>query len=94
MFKVILILFFLIQIDCRPNVQCDLDTCKQLDVHSDYKGKKELCDFCYILLPLTRRLIENHETIHFRHIATDLCKELKIADETVCDLAIKTYEVT
>ena len=90
--KIFLVLNVLIQVKSEKNCNV-LNECSELDVHSTFTGQKELCDFCYILLPLTRHLIENHETDHFRRIATEICKELKIADGTVCELAIKNYEV-
>lgn len=89
-------LLFIVLIQVESNKQCNFNNseeCQNLDVHSLYKGQKELCDFCYILLPLTRHLIETHETDHFRKIAVEICKELKIADEVVCELAIKNYQV-
>ena len=88
MYFLILILFLNAAIECKPYGNCDSNNCINYNVN-----KNELCDFCYILLPLTRRLIETNQTIHFRKIATNICRELKIADSNVCNLAIKTYEV-
>ena len=86
--SVLFILFLLnFRAECMPYAHCNAGECLE------FNGQKELCDFCYILLPLTRRLIESNQTDHFRHIVSDLCSELKIADFSVCNLAIKTYEV-
>jgi len=82
-----ILFLFNFRVESMPYAHCNAGEC------FEFSAQKELCDFCYILLPLTRRLIESNQTDHFRHIASDLCSELKIADYSVCNLAIKTYEV-
>ena len=57
-------------------------------------SQKELCKFCDITLPIVRYLIKKNDTERFHEIATYICEELKIADNMVCDMAIKTYQVS
>lgn len=55
---------------------------------------KQLCDFCYLVMPIVRNLVNKNKTAHLRNIASYLCfKKFKIADEFVCESAIKEYEV-
>lgn len=56
-------------------------------------SRKALCTFCDITFPILRELIEKNKTEYFHDIATTVCIKLKLADNTVCDLAIKSYEV-
>jgi hypothetical protein len=54
---------------------------------------KAVCTFCDITFPILRELIEKNQTEYFHDIATTVCIKLKLADNTVCDMAIKSYEV-
>lgn len=55
---------------------------------------KQLCDFCYLVMPIVRNLVNKNKTAHLRNIASYLCfKKFKIADEFVCESAINEYEV-
>lgn len=57
-------------------------------------SKKEICDFCLLLMPMVRNLVHKNKTSHLGDIATYLCnKRLKLADEIVCEMAIKEYMV-
>jgi hypothetical protein len=55
---------------------------------------KEICVFCQITLPIIRNLIEKNKTEYIHDIATFICVELKIEDNVVCSMAIKSYQVT
>jgi hypothetical protein len=54
---------------------------------------KDICRFCFVVMPFARHLLETNETQFFQGIATYICESLKIADKTVCELGVKTYEV-
>lgn len=57
-------------------------------------SKKELCDFCQLLMPMVRNLVHRNKTAHLGDIAAYLCnKRLRISDETVCQMAVQEYEV-
>lgn len=56
-------------------------------------SRKALCTFCDITFPILRELIDKNKTEYFHDIATTVCIKLKLADNTVCDMAIKSYEV-
>lgn len=62
--------------------------------HINKPPLKELCRFCFITLPIIRYLLESNETQYFQGITTYICESLKIADKNVCELAIKTYELS
>ncbi len=53
----------------------------------------DICRFCFVVMPIARHLLETNETQFFQGIATYVCESLKIADKTVCELGVKTYEV-
>jgi hypothetical protein len=53
----------------------------------------DICRFCFVVMPIARHLLETNETQFFKGIATYVCESLKIADKTVCELGVKTYEV-
>jgi len=55
---------------------------------------KELCKFCDITLPIVRYLIAKNDTEHFHEIVSYICQELKLADRVVCDMVVRTYQVT
>jgi hypothetical protein len=54
---------------------------------------KQLCDLCYIAMPVIRSLIDQNKTEHFEQVAVFFCNEFKIVDKAVCSLVIKQYEV-
>lgn len=57
-------------------------------------SKKQLCQFCHLMMPIVRNLVFKNKTAHLRDVATYLCyKRFKIANEDVCESAIREYEV-
>jgi hypothetical protein len=56
-------------------------------------SKRQLCSFCFIIMPIVRTLVERNQTEYFHDIATYICQKMVIADSVVCDLVIKTYQV-
>ena len=71
----------------------ELNLNTKLDKLGHKPTRKELCNFCYITMPILRSLLEKNETQYFTGIATYICVKLKLADEIVCNLAIKAYQV-
>ena len=66
---------------------------KSRDFSNSHIIKKTLCELCFLTLPIARSLVESNRTKYFHGIATHLCEDLKIADNTVCDMAVSAYEV-
>jgi hypothetical protein len=56
--------------------------------------KKDFCEFCSVMMPIVRNLVAKNRTAHLVDIATYICKELKLAEENVCQLAIEEYMVS
>ncbi len=76
-------------IDCKP-FDCD-ETNSFCSRHLISRTK--LCDFCSLTLPIARNLIANNRTKYFHDIATLICEDFKIAEKTVCSMAVDLYEV-
>lgn len=54
---------------------------------------QELCELCYIGMPLVRELIKNNETKYFKGIATFVCTVLNITELDICNQAVGLFEV-
>jgi hypothetical protein len=64
------------------------------DWHINRPPQRELCRFCFITMPIVRQLLEENETEYFQGITTYFCESLKLADKSVCEMAIKTYQAS
>lgn len=53
----------------------------------------QLCDICYVAMPLVRELIHKNNFKHLKDIVKLACIILKIVDEEVCFQAIDLFEV-
>jgi hypothetical protein len=97
-FHFILFLIFTLKIAQSNSKPLGENSCKTFECKDDILRKrpshKELCKFCDITLPIVRYLIAKNDTEHFHEIVSYICQELKLADKIVCDMVVKTYQVT
>ena len=101
----LLLLNIRFRINAKPIDNEEEEAChKNGDCQSNLKEKiwaqltkrpshKQICTFCDLTLPIVRHLIDKNDTSHFHEIISFACLELKLADKTVCDLIVKTYQV-
>ncbi|CAF0958145.1 unnamed protein product [Brachionus calyciflorus] len=54
---------------------------------------KQICDACYLIMPLARDLIAKNETKYFKEIAKFICQFLEIEQLSVCSDAIDLFTV-
>ena len=54
---------------------------------------KEICEVCHIAMPIIRSLLKRNKTAHLNEIISVICREYDMADEMVCNMAVKSYEV-
>ncbi|CAF0958166.1 unnamed protein product [Brachionus calyciflorus] len=78
------------QTDCKYLLTEDLRDRQ----YSRRPTRRQLCEFCRITMPLVRGLISRNKTDHIQDIATYICGQLKIADDTVCRMAIEAYQTS
>ncbi|CAF1012169.1 unnamed protein product, partial [Didymodactylos carnosus] len=50
------------------------------------------CEFCQLLVPVARVLIERNQSQHIENVAITFCKEFKLIDESVCIGAVHEYK--
>ena len=76
-------------VDNSDKGTCELGECS--NVESPFKpSKKEICDLCYVLMPLLRLYLEQTKTERFDPaVVAFLCKELKLTDPVVCKFSAK-----
>lgn len=105
-FKYLLIFLFIVcvAVNAYPiaNLTC-FGNCehKIIDSHSHEYTKynaqptpQEICKFCYATMPLIKYLVDTNKTELFPEVAIVFCDIFKIIDATVCNLAVKEFEVT
>lgn len=80
---------------CRNQIDCKYLLTE--DLRNRQFGKRptrrQLCEFCHITIPLVRELIKRNKTDHIHDIASFVCEKLNLADDTVCNMAVSTYQV-
>lgn len=54
---------------------------------------KQLCEACYVVMPLARDIIKKNETKFIKEIATFICTYLKIEELQICSDAIDLFTV-
>lgn len=54
---------------------------------------EDTCKFCYAAMPLAKFLVQENKTQHFPELARIFCDIFKIIDESVCNLAVKEFQV-
>lgn len=92
-FKIFVFCSILMLVHSLPvNKQChDLKSCFNKNKTPD---PKQLCEACYVVMPLARDLIKKHnETKLIKEIATFICTYLNIEELEICADAIDLFTV-
>ncbi|CAF1578184.1 unnamed protein product, partial [Didymodactylos carnosus] len=58
----------------------------------NYRDTKALCEFCDLVVPIARILIEYNETAHIENVVIGICKDFKLFDPDVCVGAVHEYK--
>ncbi|CAF0945509.1 unnamed protein product [Rotaria sordida] len=57
-----------------------------------HRYNKTYCEFCNLVVPVVRLLIEANQTIHIENVVNGFCKEFKLIDINVCIGAVHEYK--
>ncbi|CAF1110198.1 unnamed protein product [Rotaria sp. Silwood1] len=58
-----------------------------------HRYDKAYCQFCDLVVPVVRLLIETNQTIHIENVVNGFCREFKLIDIDVCIGAVHEYKV-
>ncbi|CAF1219201.1 unnamed protein product [Adineta steineri] len=64
---------------------------KQLHWTLKHRYNKAYCEFCDLVVPVIRLLIEANQTAHIENIVMGFCREFKLIDLDVCIGAVHEY---
>ena len=67
---------------------------KQLRWTLEHRYNKAYCDFCDLVVPVARTLIDVNQTEHIENVITGFCREFKLIDLDVCMGAVHEYKVS
>lgn len=91
-FKIYVFCLTIVLIYCLPAKK----QCKDLESYLE-KNKapdpKQLCEACYVAMPLARDLIRKNETKLIKEVITFICTYLKIEELNICSDAINLFMV-
>ncbi|CAF2669724.1 unnamed protein product [Rotaria sp. Silwood2] len=57
-----------------------------------HRYNKAYCEFCDLVVPVVRLLIEANQTAHIENVVNGFCKEFKLIDIDVCIGAVHEYK--
>lgn len=91
-FKILVFCLTLVLIYSFPvNKQCeDFKSCLAKNKTPD---PKQLCEACYVAMPLARDMIKKNETKLIKEIVTFICTYLNIEELKICSDAIDLFIV-